>query len=149
MAHAYPPGQGVQGDAHFDDDEFWTLGKGPGKNQTTRKCVSLSPPCVCFFALRQTHSSPASTAVKTLYGNAEGALCHFPFIFEGKSYKTCTTEGRTDNLPWCATTANYGRDKKYGFCPSERKFFNHTAWGGGVYGSKVVPRRGTLTTRRF
>lgn len=61
------------------------------------------------------------SAVKTRYGNADGAMCHFPFIFEGKSYTTCTTEGRTDDLPWCATTADYGRDKKYGFCPSERK----------------------------
>lgn len=76
-----------------------------------------------FFVSRQTHVL-LPPVVKTLYGNAEGALCHFPFFFEGKSYSTCTTEGRTDNLPWCATTANYARDKKYGFCPSECKPFS-------------------------
>uniref|UniRef100_A0A8C4SD43 Matrix metallopeptidase 9 n=1 Tax=Erpetoichthys calabaricus TaxID=27687 RepID=A0A8C4SD43_ERPCA len=46
----------------------------------------------------------------------------FPFTFNGKSYSTCTTEGRDDQLPWCSTTADFDKDKKYGFCPSERKF---------------------------
>lgn len=81
--------------------------------------MRLPPPSVrCIKCI---HFSVTS-AVKTRYGNAEGAMCHFPFTFEGKSYSTCTTDGRSDNLPWCATTADYARDKKYGFCPSERKF---------------------------
>lgn len=64
---------------------------------------------------------PLLAEVKTRYGNANGASCHFPFIFEGRSYSRCITEGRTDGMLWCATTASYDADKTYGFCPSERE----------------------------
>lgn len=84
--------------------------------------MTLSPPCVHLInCTNAVFFSCASAVVKTLYGNAEGAMCHFPFRFQNKVYSHCTSEGRSDNLPWCATTADFDKDKKYGFCPSERK----------------------------
>lgn len=56
-------------------------------------------------------------ALFTMGGNADGQPCKFPFRFQGTSYNSCTTEGRTDGYRWCGTTEDYDRDKKYGFCP--------------------------------
>ncbi|MBZ3890150.1 Matrix metalloproteinase-9 [Sciurus carolinensis] len=90
LAHAFAPGPGIQGDAHFDDDVLWSLGKG--------------------------------AVLSTYRGNANGAPCHFPFTFEGRSYSTCITAGISDGSPWCGTTANYDTDHQYGLCPSEKLY---------------------------
>lgn len=59
----------------------------------------------------------ADTAV--IGGNSEGEPCHFPFVFLGNEYNSCTSEGRGDRRLWCSTTKNYDEDKKWGLCPDQ------------------------------
>ena len=56
-----------------------------------------------------------------------GRRCVFPFKYRGRYYKTCTTV-RSRGRPWCATTSNYDKDKKWGYCPS--KFTVHVLFCG-------------------
>lgn len=57
-------------------------------------------------------------------GNSEGEPCHFPFVFLGKEYDSCTSEGRGDGKLWCGTTESYDEDKKWGFCPDKGEYSN-------------------------
>ncbi|KAJ8399195.1 hypothetical protein AAFF_G00415740 [Aldrovandia affinis] len=54
-------------------------------------------------------------------GTAAGEPCLFPFLFLGKVYSECTTEGRGDNRLWCATTYDYDSEKRWGFCETEEQ----------------------------
>ena len=50
----------------------------------------------------------------TTGGNGGGKPCWFPFLFKRMEVDECITPVST--TPWCATTANYNRDKQYGYC---------------------------------
>uniref|UniRef100_A0A3B3XG56 Phospholipase A2 receptor 1 n=1 Tax=Poecilia mexicana TaxID=48701 RepID=A0A3B3XG56_9TELE len=63
--------------------------------------------------------------IHTLLGNAHGYSCVFPFNYNNKWYAECTTEGREDNLHWCATTDRYDRSERWGFCPVKASSCDH------------------------
>ncbi|XP_072330668.1 lymphocyte antigen 75 [Scyliorhinus torazame] len=55
---------------------------------------------------------------RTIYttdGNAFGKPCVFPFKYRRKWHHECTTDNN-DGQEWCATTANYENDRKWGNC---------------------------------
>ncbi|XP_032398409.1 cation-independent mannose-6-phosphate receptor isoform X1 [Etheostoma spectabile] len=99
----------------------------PACKKSTVCCVSGSDKSVSSFGISKAMTMDFKhdeEAVLMKYGGGdacppvtdEGEVCVFPFTLMKKSYTECTKEGRTDGKIWCATTADYDTDKKWGFC---------------------------------
>ncbi|XP_010742418.3 macrophage mannose receptor 1 [Larimichthys crocea] len=72
-----------------------------------------------IFGTRGDLCSKGYQEVFTLGGNAFGGPCQFPFRFMEKWYAECTKDGRSDGQLWCATSRDYDKEKKWGFCPTK------------------------------
>ncbi|XP_076853301.1 C-type mannose receptor 2 [Brachyhypopomus gauderio] len=55
--------------------------------------------------------------IYTIQGNSHGRPCYLPFLYDGQWFHSCTDVGREDGHLWCATTHDYGKDERWGFCP--------------------------------
>lgn len=58
-----------------------------------------------------------STEIYTIQGNSHGRPCYLPFLYDGQWFHSCTSIGREDGHLWCATSFDYGKDERWGFCP--------------------------------
>ncbi len=52
--------------------------------------------------------------IATTGGNANGAICAFPFTYNGLAYSACIPDPNRGD--WCGTTPNYDRDLQWGIC---------------------------------
>lgn len=55
--------------------------------------------------------------IYTIQGNSHGRPCYLPFLYDGQWFHNCTSIGREDGHLWCATSFDYGKDERWGFCP--------------------------------
>lgn len=69
-------------------------------------------------------SSPIE--VYTIQGNSHGKPCTIPFKYDNQWFHSCTSTGREDGHLWCATTQDYGKDERWGFCPIKSE--KQTEW---------------------
>ncbi|XP_073448050.1 uncharacterized protein [Aquarana catesbeiana] len=79
-------------------------------------------------------SQAVNSMISAVGGNANGQPCVFPFKYKSKWYLDCTSDDGSAGRLWCATTANYDEDKKWGYCTLNLSY----AIGGNANGEPCV-----------
>ncbi|XP_029014189.1 C-type mannose receptor 2 [Betta splendens] len=82
--------------------------------------AATAPPAKSKWALHgglQDLCTRTYREIYTIQGNSHGRPCYLPFLYDGQWFHSCTSVGREDGHVWCATTFDYGRDERWGFCP--------------------------------
>ncbi|XP_078351704.1 uncharacterized protein LOC144636382 [Oculina patagonica] len=104
--------------SNFDRDEKW--GRCQTDNDVTdcmdrhSRCGdwARNGECVVNYPFMR-DKCPRSCGLCTYGGNGRGRACTFPFFYKNRFVYDCLYFNKK---PWCATTTNYNKDKRWGYC---------------------------------
>lgn len=109
--------------SNYDKDHKW------GHCQTdddVTNCMDLHSRCgewalkgECVVSSEYMNAKcPRSCGLCTHGGNGQGRACSFPFFHQNRVVDDCL---EFNKRTWCATTTNYNKDKRWGYCFPKRK----------------------------